>query len=76
VVELIFAVPVCGEDPRPSHITVLRNRKFVVGSGRRYTDSVDVSLQPYGFSTLTTLNSAFSGTGLATRINPRKSRRL
>ena len=49
------------EDSRPSHMSVLRNRRFVEGKGRRYIDSVDGSPQPYGLTTLTTLNSAAAG---------------
>jgi len=54
----------------------LWNRRFVEGRGRRYMDNVDVSLQPYGLATLTTLNSAAAGTGSAIRINPLLIRRL
>src|SRR5205085_2872509 len=44
-------VPVCKEDSRRSHITVLKNRKFVDGKGRRYIDKIDGSSQPYGLAT-------------------------
>lgn len=33
---VIFCVPVCGEDSRPSHITVVMKRRFAAGKGRRY----------------------------------------
>jgi rhamnulokinase len=40
---VIFSVPFCGEDSRPSHITALRKRRFVLGIGRRYTETFCVS---------------------------------
>jgi hypothetical protein len=43
---------------------------LVAGSGRRYIESVEVSLQPYGFWTLTTLNRALAGRVKAMRISP------
>jgi hypothetical protein len=49
---------------------VLKNRRFVDGKGRRYIDKVAESLHPYGFTTPTTVNSAFGGTESAIRINP------
>src|ERR1700676_5098348 len=49
---------------------VLRPRRFVVGSGRRYIDNVEGSPHPYGFTTLATLNSAVPGTWIAMRIRP------
>ena len=58
-------------------MTVLWNRKFVDGRGRRYMDSVDGSPQPYGFTTLITLNSAvLVGTANAMRIRPLLRSRL
>jgi hypothetical protein len=57
-------------------MTVLRNLRFVEGSGRRYMESVAVSLQPYGFWTLTTVNWALAGGDNAMRIRPLLSNRL
>src|SRR5512146_1499201 len=66
----------CG-DSRPSHITVLRNRRFVAGSGRRYIDA-ERRLIPheYGSSTESIANSAFAGTFNSTRMVARLSSRL
>src|SRR5690348_11509611 len=51
-------------------MTVVRKRRFVAGSGRRYTDTFCASAQPYGFTTLASANSAFAGTGSSTRTQP------
>src|SRR5690349_4168075 len=54
---------------RPSHITALRNVKFVAGSGRRYMAGcvAVVSGQLYGSWMLMIWNSAFGGTGIEMR---------
>src|SRR5581483_1475481 len=54
---------------RPSHITALRNVKFVAGSGRRYmAGCVAVVLgQLYGSWMLMIWNSALGGTGIEMR---------
>jgi hypothetical protein len=58
-------------------MTVLKNGRFVDGSGRRYIDaSVNGAPHLYGSSTSTIVNSAFAGTGSSTRINPFERRRL
>jgi hypothetical protein len=70
-------IVVVGDDSRPSHITALRNRRFVAGSGRRYTESdVRGRLQSYGSSTSSIANSAPAGTSRPTLMRPRESRRL
>src|SRR5215216_1890946 len=65
------------DDSRPSHITALRKARFVVGSGRRYTDtSLDAGAHWYGSATLSMKNSVLSGRSKPTRISPRVSSRL
>src|SRR5436190_854159 len=59
-----------GNVSRPSHMTADRNLKLVVGNGRRNNDSSDADANPYGSSTSTSSNSAWSETPMPTRINP------
>src|SRR5262249_32152048 len=73
---VIGVVPVCIDDSRPSNMTVVRNLKFVAGSGRRYMEITCVSLQPYGFWIRTTSKSRLAGISSAIRINPLVRRRL
>ena len=47
-------MPVSGVDSRPSHITALKNGRFVAGNGRRYCEITLVSLQAYGLLTAVT----------------------
>src|SRR5690242_19819133 len=62
---------VAADDSRPSHMTALRNRRFVEGSTRRYIDAaVSGAPHPYGSSTATITNSAPSGTSMPTRMRP------
>ena len=55
---------------RPSHMTVERNCRFVVGSGRRKSDSSAALAKPYGSSTATSSKSAVAGTPMPTRMRP------
>ena len=60
---------------RPSHITVLRKRRFAAGRGRRNSDSSRALAYPYGSLTWTSSNSAPAwGMPIPTRISPRSSK--
>ncbi len=61
---------------RPSHITVLRNFRFVVGSGRRKSDSSAALAWWYGSSTAMSSKSAVAGTPMPTRMRPLASSML
>jgi hypothetical protein len=61
---------------RPSHITVLKKRKFVEGSGRRKSDSSSALANPYGSCTDSSSNSAPAGMPFPIRIRARSRRRL
>src|SRR5688500_18906023 len=63
-------VPIGSNDSRPSHMTVVRKRKLVVGSGRRNSDSSRAVAKPYGSSTADNSNSAPAGIGSPTRMFP------
>jgi len=59
-----------GTTSRPSHITVLSNLRFAVGSGRRNSDSSAALANLYGSSTAISSNSAVAGIGSPTRTSP------
>ncbi len=69
-------VPRGANDSRPSHITAVRNRRFVAGGGRRKSESCVALAKPYGSSTFTSANSAPAGTGKPIRITPLLSNML
>src|SRR5262245_10699542 len=65
------------DDSRPSHMTALRNARFALGSGRRYSEaSLLAGPHANGSDTESIVNSAPARTSIPTRIRPRVSSML